>query len=120
MGLLPGVLNGRPMTVISALALSMAARAAVVTISFAVVPTIGKRIGLGDGVTIGIFNTAWAVGMLFAPLIAGVVDQATGAQLAYLTAIIPCGVGALCLFAPHLTVLGAKRRTMVAAQAGEA
>jgi MFS family permease len=109
LGLFPGVLNGRPVTVITALVLSMAARAAIVTITFAAVPEIGKRIGLGDGVIIGIFNTAWAVGMLFAPLVAGVVDQTAGAHIAYLTAVIPCAIGATCLLAPRLAELGPGR-----------
>jgi hypothetical protein len=47
--------------------------------------------------------------MLFAPLVAGVVDQTAGAHIAYLTAVIPCAIGATCLLAPRLAELGPGR-----------
>jgi MFS family permease len=67
------------------------------TICYPLATEAAADAGLGNGIVIGLLNGTWAVGLVIAPLIAGGIDQVSGAQPAYLTAIIPGAAAALWL-----------------------
>ncbi len=52
-----------------------------------------------DGVVFGMLNGAWAAATVLMPLVAGAVEQAAGAEMAYLAVIVPSLVVAACLVA---------------------
>lgn len=49
-------------------------------------------------------NGTWAIGVVLAPLIAGMIDQLAGPQPAYLTAIVPGLVVAMWLLGRRRTL----------------
>lgn len=89
LSLLPAVFGLGPIGLIGVLLFSTAPRAVVSTISYPLATESAARAELGDGIAIGLLNGTWAVGLVLAPLIAGMIVQLAGAGPAYLTAIIP-------------------------------
>ncbi len=79
----------------AAIAMSMAPRAALAVTAFPFVSATAARHTIGAGVALGLMNMAWAAGFVLAPLTAGAIEQTAGVQLAYLTVIVPCFLGAV-------------------------
>ena len=101
LSLLPAVFGANAAWLIAVLLLSTAPRAVVSTISYPLATESAADAALGEGVVIGLLNGTWAIGLVLAPLIAGMLDQLTGPQPAYLTAIVPGVVVAMWLLGRH-------------------
>ncbi|MBV9002691.1 MAG: MFS transporter [Solirubrobacterales bacterium] len=99
LALLPAVVAAGAGAVVSALLLATGPRAAASTVSYPLATASAADAELADGLVVGFLNGTWAAGLVLAPLLAGTVDQVTGAPTAYLVAIVPCALGALWLLA---------------------
>ena len=99
LSLLPAALGVGALALVGVLLLSTAPRAVVSTVSYPLATDSAAAAELPDGVVIGLLNGTWAVGLVLAPLIAGGIDQVTGPASAYLTAVVPGGIGAAWLIA---------------------
>lgn len=99
LSVLPAVFGADTAWLIGVLLLSTAPRAVVSTISYPLATKSAASAALGDGIVIGLLNGTWAIGLLLAPLVAGMIDQLAGPQLAYLTAVVPGSIVGLWLLA---------------------
>ena len=88
-----------PIGLVAVLLLSTAPRAVVSTISYPLATESAAGADLGACIAIGLLNGTWAIGLVLAPLIAGMLDQLTGPRPAYLTAVVPGLLVALWLLA---------------------
>jgi predicted MFS family arabinose efflux permease len=100
--LLPALASSGTVALVMALMCTAAPRAVISTIAYSLAsqrfdedPTHPRS----DGVVFGMLNGAWAAATVLMPLVAGAVEQAAGAEMAYLAVIIPSLVVAACLVA---------------------
>ncbi len=100
--LLPALASSGTLALVMALLFTAAPRAVISTIAYSLAsqrcdedPTHPRS----DGVVFGMLNGAWAAATVLMPLVAGAVEQAAGAEMAYLAVIIPSLVVAACLVA---------------------
>ncbi|MFL5860281.1 MAG: MFS transporter [Solirubrobacteraceae bacterium] len=89
LALLPALAQGGPVTLVAALMLTAGPRAVISTIAYSLASGRGSHDGRSDGVVFGMLNGAWAAATVLMPLIAGAVEQAAGAELAYVSVIVP-------------------------------
>jgi hypothetical protein len=95
LSLVPGVAGIMSGALVAVLFLSAAPRAVVSTVVYPLATRSSTHTGLGDGVVIGLLNAVWAASQVGIPLLAGVLDQLGGPQVAYLAAVVPgAAVGA--------------------------
>lgn len=97
LSLLPAAFGIGAFALVGVLLLSTAPRAVVSTVCYPVATESAAGASLPDGAVIGLLNGTWALGLVFAPLLAGALDQVAGPGLAYLVAVVPGSIGALWL-----------------------
>jgi MFS family permease len=76
-------------------------RATISTIAFPLAARSAAEAGIARGSVIGLLNSAWAVGLVLAPLVAGLLAGHGGPGLGFLAAIVPGGLAALWLISRH-------------------
>jgi hypothetical protein len=105
--LLPALAGDGVVALVAALMLTAGPRAVISTIAYSLAAGEGEGEGEGegspdggaDGVVFGMLNGAWAAATVLMPIVAGALEQAAGAQAAYLAVIIPSCAIAACLMA---------------------
>ena len=100
--LLPALASSGTVALVMALMFTAAPRAVISTIAYNLASqredTDPTHPG-SDGVVFGMLNGAWAAATVLMPLVAGAVEQAAGAEMAYLAVIVPSLAVAACLVA---------------------
>ena len=96
--LLPALAGSGTVALVMALMFTAAPRAVISTIAYSLASQRAED-GGSDGVVFGMLNGAWAAATVLMPLVAGAVEQAAGAEMAYLAVIVPSLGVAACLVA---------------------
>jgi hypothetical protein len=96
--LLPAMAGSGTVALVMALMFTAAPRAVISTIAYSLASQRAED-GGSDGVVFGMLNGAWAAATVLMPLVAGAVEQAAGAEMAYLAVIVPSLAVAACLVA---------------------
>jgi MFS family permease len=109
LSLAPALSGGGPVVLAAALLLSAAPRAAISTIAYSLAAGGSSQRTGGDGFVFGMLNGAWAAATVLMPLLAGALEQGSGARAAYLAVIVPS-----CAVALWLLAGSRPRRTTVA------
>ncbi|MGH2856189.1 MAG: MFS transporter, partial [Solirubrobacteraceae bacterium] len=111
LGLAPALTGGGVVALVAALLLTCAPRAAISTVAYGLAAAERDAETTTDGLVFGMLNGGWAAATVLMPVIAGAVQQAAGAQAAYLAVIIPCcGIAAWLMTAAAGRGRGGRRR----------
>jgi hypothetical protein len=95
LALAPALAGGGAFTLVAALLISAAPRAAISTIAYPLAVGDCAEPAGGEGFMFGMLNGAWAASTVLMPLLAGALEQSSGARAGYLAVIIPsCALAA--------------------------
>jgi predicted MFS family arabinose efflux permease len=97
LSLLPASVASAPAVLVGVLFVTTLPRAMISTVTYPLATDSGTAAHLPVGAVVGLLNGAWAVGLTFAPLLAGVLAGGMGSGAGYLAAAIPGVLGALWL-----------------------
>lgn len=97
LSLLPATVSVTPTILVGVLFVSTVPRAVIGTIAFPLATRSAAEAGIARGSVIGLLNSTWAVGLVLAPLGAGMLTGRGGMGAGYLAAIIPGVLAALWL-----------------------
>jgi predicted MFS family arabinose efflux permease len=97
LSLLPASLEATPTVLVGVLLVSTIPRAMISTIAYPLATRSAGEAGIARGSVIGLLNSTWAVGLVLAPLCAGVLAGHGGAGVGYLAAVVPGVLAALWL-----------------------
>ena len=92
--LVPALAGSGTVALVLALMLTAGPRAIIGTIAYSLASQRSDE-GGSDGVVFGMLNGAWAAATVLTPLVAGALEQSSGARAGYLAVIIPsCALAA--------------------------
>ncbi len=95
LALVPALAGGGAFAMVAALMISAAPRAAIGTIAYSLAAGDSNEPAGGAGFVFGMLNGAWAAATVLMPLLAGALEQTSGARAGYLAVIIPsCALAA--------------------------
>jgi predicted MFS family arabinose efflux permease len=95
LALVPALAGSGAFAMVGALMISAAPRAAIGTIAYSLAAGDSDEGAGGAGFVFGMLNGAWAAATVFMPLLAGALEQSSGARAGYLAVIIPsCALAA--------------------------
>jgi MFS family permease len=97
LSLLPASLDVTPSVLVGVLLVSTIPRATISTIAFPLATRSAAEAGITRGSVIGLLNSAWAVGLVLSPLLAGPLAGHGGPGAGFLAAIVPGVLAALWL-----------------------
>jgi len=89
LGLLPATFDATPIVLVLVLFISTAPRAMISTVAFPLATAAAAEDALAGGTVIGLLNASWAIGIVVAPVLAGVLAGAIGPGAGYLAAVVP-------------------------------
>ncbi|HWD86425.1 MAG TPA: MFS transporter [Solirubrobacteraceae bacterium] len=89
LSLLPASLDITPAVLVGVLFVSTVPRATISTIAFPLATRSAAEAGIARGSVIGLLNSAWAVGLVLTPLLAGLLAGHGGPGIGFLAAIVP-------------------------------
>jgi MFS family permease len=89
LSLLPASLDVTPTVLVGVLFVSTVPRATISTIAFPLATRSAAEAGIARGSVIGLLNSAWAVGLVLAPLLAGPLAGHGNPGIGFLAAIVP-------------------------------
>ena len=98
LALVPAALSAAAAAVIATLLATAVPRSTVGTISYPLATEGAARSGLGGGIAIGVVNSAWAAGVVVAPLAVAALSPALGARGIYVALLAVTGAGAWALW----------------------